>query len=358
MDYVGSGKKGTDVRKQFGGRKYGWPQDAIDAALIVLLQADGVQARAGSEPVLKGKLDQKNIAAAEFRVETEPISKVQLIELRGLFKKAGLTTQPGQESTHASNFLERLTRLSQEAGGPPPLSKHADHGHLAEIANRVGNDQLRAIHDAKDRLAQEIAEWEKKRELIAQRQPRWVQLTALLGHAADLPVVTEVRPEVEAIERNRSLLAEPDPVPGLVEKLTSALRRALNESHAACQCGYDAGQANLDGSANWQKLTPEQKYELRSKQGAREVRAIAVGTTEEILDTLHHIKLSELKAVCDALPTRFGNMLEAAAKLLEPKAQPVSLASVTIKTEDDLIAWLADSERRIRQKLKDGPVIL
>jgi hypothetical protein len=33
LDYVGSGKKGTNIRKQFGGTRFGWPQDAIDAAL-------------------------------------------------------------------------------------------------------------------------------------------------------------------------------------------------------------------------------------------------------------------------------------------------------------------------------------
>jgi hypothetical protein len=36
-------------------------------------------------------------------------------------------------------------------------------------------------------------------------------------------------------------------------------------------------------------------------------------------------KISELKAIRDALPTRFSNTLAAAVKLLEPKAQAVSL---------------------------------
>ena len=85
---------------------------------------------------------------------------------------------------------------------------------------------------------------------------------------------------------------------------------------------------------------------------------IAVGTTEEILDTLRHIKLSELRAVCDALPTRFNHAATAAAKLLEPKAQHVSLPGGTIKNDDDLKAWLAEAEGCIRKKLKDGPVIL
>ena len=358
MDYVGSGKKGTDVRRQFGGVKYGWPQDAIDAALIVLFQSGVVQAKAGSELVAKGKLDQKAIAAAEFRVENITLSKTELIALRGLFKKIGLNTQPGQEATHAVEFLNLLRKLAEAAGGEAPLPKHPDTAHLADIANRVGNDQLKALHDQKDRLAQEVAEWQKRRDTISQRHPRWRQLLSLLGFASDLPAAAETRPEVEAVEQHRGLLADPDPVPGLIEKLTTALRGALNEAHTACVKGHEAGLAALDASPNWQQLQPDQRYELLSKSGARVVPAVAVGTTEEVLTTLGQTKLSELKAVCDALPTRFNSALAAAAKLLEPKAQPVSLPGGTIKSEADLTAWLEDVRGRVLAKLKDGPVIL
>src|SRR5690606_5071659 len=109
----------------------------------------------GSEPVVKGKLDQKNLAAAEFRVETVTLSKVQLIELRGLFKKVGLNTQPNQESLHAPEFLNRLTKLAESAGGDAPLSKCPDISHVNDMANRVGNDQLKAIHESKDQLAKQ-----------------------------------------------------------------------------------------------------------------------------------------------------------------------------------------------------------
>jgi hypothetical protein len=85
---------------------------------------------------------------------------------------------------------------------------------------------------------------------------------------------------------------------------------------------------------------------------------IAVGTTEEILDTLSHTKLSELRAISDALPTRFQNAAAAAAKLLEPKAQHVHLPGGTIKNNDDLESWLAEAKVCIQKKLKDGPVIL
>jgi hypothetical protein len=358
LDFVGSGKKGTEVRKHFGGAKYGWPQDAIDAALTVLFNAGAIQARDGAEPVVKGKLDQKNIAATEFRCETVTLTKVQLIELRGLFKKIGLNTQPNQESLHAVECLNRLTKLAESAGGDAPLPKCPDTAAIADMANRVGNDQLKAIHDNKDVLAQQILDWQKSRDLIAQRLPRWKQLVALLNFAADLPVAAEVKPEVAAIEKDRKLLANSDPVPGLVEKLTSALRTALNEAHDKFSTDYETRMTTLTESPAWKQISQPQRYEILGASGIREMPKIAVGTTEEILDTLSHTKLSELRAISDALPTRFQNAAAAAAKLLEPKAQHVHLPGGTIKNNDDLESWLAVAKECIQKKLKDGPVIL
>lgn len=358
LDCVGSGKKGTEVRKQFGGAKYGWPQDAIDAALIVLFNAGAVQARIGSEPVAKGKLDQKNITAAEFRCETITLSKVQLIAIRGVYKAIGLNSQPGQESLHAPEFLNRLTRLAEAAGGDAPLPKCPDTSHVTDIANRVGNDQLKAIFDNKDLLTKQITDWQSDRDLIAQRSSKWTQLVALLKFAGDLPVAAEVQPEVAAIEKDRKLLASPDPVPGMVEKLTSALRTALNEAHAKFSTDHDTRLTTLTDSPTWKQITQPQRHEILGANGIREMPKIAVGTTEEVLDTLRHTKLSELRAISDALPTRFQNAASTAAKLLEPKAQHVHLPGGTIKNDDDLKSWLADAEDCIRKKLKDGPVIL
>jgi hypothetical protein len=358
LDFVGSGKKGTEVRKQFGGAKYGWPQDAVDAALTVLFNAGAIQAHVGAETVVKGKLDQKNIAATEFRCETVTLTKVQLIELRGLFQKIGLNIQPNQESRQAVDCLKLLTKLAESAGGDAPLPKCPDTAAIADMANRVGNDQLKAIHDNKDVLAQQITDWQENRDLIGQRLPRWKQLVALLNFAADLPVAAEVKPEVAAIEKDRKLLANSDPVPGLVEKLTSALRTALNEAHVKFSTDYETRLTTLTESPAWKQISQPQWYEILGASGIREMPKIAVGTTEEILDTLSHTKLSELRAISDALPTRFQNAAAAAAKLLEPKAQHVHLPGGTIKNNDDLESWLAEAKVCIQKKLKDGPVIL
>jgi hypothetical protein len=358
LDFVGSGKKGLEIRKQFGGPKYGWPQDALDASLMVLFHAGTIQALNGTVPVLKGKLDQKNIAGIEFRVETITLAKVQLIEIRALFKRIGLTTQPNQESVHAIEFLNRLLKSAELAGGDAPLPKRPDTKHLQDIAQRVGNDQLKAIHECREQLAKQIDEWQNARDLIEQRQPRWTQLTELLKFAQDLPIAAAVQLETTAIEQQRKLLANPDPLPGLVDKLTAALRAALNEAFAKLYSEHASRLAAIEATSTWQQLTPEQRYEILSDYGIRILPTIAVGTTEEILTTVRQTKLSELRAICDALPTRFNNAAAAAAKLLEPKAQHVSLPGGTIKSEEDLKAWLAEAEERIRAKLNDGPVIV
>jgi len=358
LGFVGSGKEGTKVRKQFVGPPCGWPQDAIDAALMVLSGAGMLQARSGGEMVPKGKLDQKNITTTEFRVEHVTLTKVELIQLRTLFKAVGLNTTSGQESQSAQEFLNRVKATGEAAGGEAPLPPRPDLAHVQELAQRVGNDGLKGILDHRERLSQEVADWKAVAEKIARRQPRWVQMTALLDHAASLPVADQVRPEVAAIEQNRALLADPDPVPDIVEKLAAALRSALNQAHAACTSAHEGGLASLEASSTWQKLFPEQRYDLLSRSGSRVVPEIAVGTTEEILDTLRQTKLSELRAISDALPTRFSNSLAAAAKLLEPKAQHVKLAGGTIKDETDLKTWLKAAEDQIRARLKEGPVIL
>lgn len=358
LAYVGSGKKGNDVRKNFQGSTFGWPVDAIDGGLMALLNAGMIQARNGAEAMTAKKLDRKNIAAVEFRQENITLTTVQLIAIRGIFKNVGLTTQPGQESAQAPEFLARMRALATDAGGESPLPKCPDTKHLEDIANRVGNDQLKAIFDGKDRLTKEIGDWQKKKGLIAKREPRWLDLNKLLDHAADLPIAATAKPDVEAIQQNRSLLTDPDPVPGLVDRLTQALRDALNEVYGRCTTAYQDGMAGLDASPVWQKIGTDQREQILAQQQLEDLPGIAVGSTEEVLETLNTTKLKEWSNLCDALPTRFANALAAAAKLLEPKAHTVKLPGGTIKDDDDLKDWLGRAEQHIREKLKDGPVIL
>ena len=40
LDFVGAGKKGSEIRSRFAGSPYGWGKDAVDGALLTLLAAE------------------------------------------------------------------------------------------------------------------------------------------------------------------------------------------------------------------------------------------------------------------------------------------------------------------------------
>ena len=359
VDYVGSGRKGADIQKHFEAPAYGWPKDAINAVLVVLVHAGVVRAiSASKESVPPAKLDQKTISTVEFRCETITLSTVQLIAIRGVFKAIGIPSQPGDESTHAPNFLNKLKLLAEAAGGDAPLPKVPSTVSITDLANRVGNDQLKGIFDSKDEFTKQIANWQRDRDLIAERSSKWTQLIALLKFAADLPVAAEVQPEVTAIEQGRKLLASPDPVPAMVEKLTNALRGALNQARDQFTADYDTRLTTLTESPTWKQIPQPNRHQILGSQGIRETPKIDVGTTEEVIETLQQTNLSVLSAIRDALPTRFQQAASAAAILLKPKAQSISLPGGTIENETELQVWLDDVKVRVMAKLKDGPVIL
>src|SRR5207244_1553052 len=62
MSSVGSGKTGTEIRKLLRASPYGWPQDAIDAALIGLHRSQHLSAMLNGQGIAPGQLDQNRIA--------------------------------------------------------------------------------------------------------------------------------------------------------------------------------------------------------------------------------------------------------------------------------------------------------
>jgi hypothetical protein len=85
---------------------------------------------------------------------------------------------------------------------------------------------------------------------------------------------------------------------------------------------------------------------------------LSVGDDTALLRELSARSLAEWNTTADALPERFRQVALAAARLLEPKAQSVRLTSGTLKTPQDVKAWLAETEKALVAKLKDGPVVV
>jgi len=357
-DFIGAGKKGREVREQFKGAPFGWPQDAVDAALIILTLAGNLRAALNGQPVQATGFGQDQIGVVSFHVDIPPLTVVQRLDLKALFQKLNVATQNGQESAAAATFLVKLLELATAAGGESPCPEAPATKPIGDLQNESGNAQLLAIHMQKDALVQSIASWTTTRDALAKRLPRWQRLLEMQVLAAGLPEVTAVSESVEGIRSTRSLLAEPDPVPPLIQSLVGALRAALNALQVELEAAHKVGMAKLDASPAWKKLTQSVRTGLLERFSIKPPLPVAVASEEDVVNAVRNSSLDNRRTVIDAAPQRFAMALEEAQRLAEPKAVRVTLPSATIKSGQELETWLGEAKTAIEAKLKDGPVIV
>ena len=104
LSEVGSGKRGKDIRAAFEASPYGWPRDAVDAALVTLHTTSHLRATHKGITLSPGQLDQAKISVTDFRAETTTLSAREKMKLRKLFHAAGVDCKPGEEILKALSF--------------------------------------------------------------------------------------------------------------------------------------------------------------------------------------------------------------------------------------------------------------
>ena len=358
LSFVGAGKKGKEIRDQFEAAPYGWPRDAIDGALITLHTVGHLRAMHRGTVLAPGQLDQAKIPATDFRTETVTISAKDRIKLRKLFQDANIPCKPDEETTAAEKFLAALDELARKAGGEAPLPPCPKSQALESIRSLSGNELLAAILKSHDALKKLLGEWSNLAKRAEQRKPAWDTLCDLLDHANGLPEAAGLQAQADAIRDERRLLEDSDPVPPIHDQVVKLLRAALKKAHAATKEAYDREMAALEASQNWQKIQKADQARLLKEACITGIGELEIGDDAGLVAALSERSLPVWAATADALPERFRQAALAAAKLLEPKTQRVRLTSGTLKTPEDVKAWLAEAEADLLGKLKKGPVVI
>ena len=355
---VGSGKKGKEIRDQFEGPPFGWPRDAVDGALITLHTAGHLRAMHKGTVMVLGQLDQAKVSVTDFRSETVAIDVKGRIKLRKLFQDAGLTCKPEEEGAVAALFIEALDDLAAKAGGAAPLPACPKTTLLETIRALAGNEMLAALLKEHDELKKLREDWQERAKLAEKRLPAWETLEELVGHAKAIPEAATVQAEADAVREERRLLDASDPVPAIHGQAVTLLRAALKKAHGAVQTAFEREMKALEASANWPTLQGGDQARLLGEAGLNAPGELAIGDDTALLRELSARSLAEWSATADALPERFRQVALAAARLLEPKTQRVSLSSGTLKTPADVAAWLAETEAELLEEIKKGPVVV
>lgn len=358
LSFVGSGKKGKDVRAHFSDPPYGWSRDAIDAALISLFGTGHLRATANGAPLKPGQLDQAKVSITDFRVENATIDTRQRLKVRKLFQTAGIACKPNEEAAAAGQFLTKLVELANAAGGEAPLPERPDTRHLLDLQSLAGNEQLLGILNRHDELIKNIEAWSKTRDMAEKRLPAYKHLLVLAKHADGLDAAKEAKPQIDAIVANRSLLDATDPVPDLSKTLADALRAALSEAEKHFAEIYDEEWQRLSNAESWQKIGQEEQDRILGQWRIVEVTKGATGTEQEVLDSLERISLDAWRTRTAALPQLFADARIQADKLVEPKTHHVKISSATLRTPDEVKVWVEKTEQELLEQLKQGPIVV
>jgi hypothetical protein len=358
LSEIGSGKKGKEIRDTFENTPYGWPRDAIDAALITLFTTGHIRVTYKDVQLKQGELDQAKISVSNFRVETVTIDARARIKLRKLFQGAGILCKPNEESVAAGQFLAHLVDLANKAGGELPMPERPSTNHLDNLRALVGNEQLAEILNQYDTLLKQAKDWSDLAELAAKRKPAWETLQLLLKHSKTLPELEDLNRQANAVREERRLLDKTDPIPAIQKEAVTALRSAVKKAHDDFEAVYDREMAALAQNDNWNMISLEQQEDILDTEGIAEIPLLSIGDDSNLLHTLEETPLPNWKTKIAALPQQFSNAAFAAAMLLEPETQTVRLTSGTLKTENEVKNWIEMTEHELLERLKDGPIVI
>lgn len=361
LGFIAGSKKGADIRTQFESSPYGWSRDAVDGGLQVLLVAGLIRAQdEHGQPLASRELERKAIGKTVFKVESATVTTAQRIQIRKLLQKAGLSAKQGEELLCVPQFLQKMMSLADQAGGDAPKPARPETAFLNEIRLTAGNEQLISLYNRREELANCIDIWTDTAQRIDKRWPNWLILKRLTAHASGIQDAGVILAQVKTIEQQRQLLEEPDLVMPLVTNLTQLLRDELNRLDNDYASLHKEGLKRLDKDSNWQMLEPEQRYQLMSAQFLQESARpkVEVQSTRDVLTTLDNCVLSMFVDRVAALPARFDNVASGAAEMCEPQAQFIQMPRRTLKTEEEIDAWINDVNQQLRAALQNGPIVI
>jgi len=361
LDYVGAGKRGAEVRQYFGAAPYGWPQDAVDGALMVLANSavDILRVEQNGVAVKAGQVNQASLGKVDFRRQSVAVSPTARIELRGLFQKAGIQCKSGDEVAGLGQYLQHLKELALRAGGEAPRPAVPNTDVVGGVQSLSGNEQLMDAWSRRDELDRLRVEWQRRAAEISSRMTRWAKLERLTRMAMSVDAVVEASNQMQSIVEQRSLLDDPDTTSELLQRITAAVRDEIRRQHDLFAGARQSGVDELLGVDEFQAIPKERWQAIVAQCGLGPLPELQLGNDDEILRELEVHPLGVWHDLIAGMRQRIEDARELLAKELEPKTERFVPPSRTLKSEADVDAYLADMKTQLMKHVAAGnPVIV
>ena len=357
--FVGNnGKKGSEVRRHFLESPYGWPQDAVDGALLALLAGGFLKATRNGQNVPAIGMNRQQIGVTDFAIEGVTVSASQRIAVRGLATALGLPIQNGDEVEAVPRILMHIREQAHAAGGEPPLPQPPDQTLVTDLQGIPGNQQVVEVAGRVEELIKYYQDCSQATEVIRERMPAWKQLEALLPHSRQLEEHVSLKSQMDAVRTGRNMLDNPSPLPPLLNQFTTALRKAVSEQHECLKAERDREVAELEASDDWTKIKPDDRKNILDSSELGPVLDLNIGSDEELLRSLNDTTLNEWSNRILATRTRGTQTREKIAKLLSPEAVTIRIPRTTLGSKEEVESYVQELREQLLKQIAESPVII
>lgn len=356
--HIGAGShKGAKLKERFTSAPYGWSNEAVLALLAVLFAAGQLKVMSASgQPLAPGKFLERDANQYNFERENTPLSVTEKRVIARLTK-----CKPEEAEIEAPKYVAGLKDAFAQVSGNAPRPAATLPGLLDTLDKLSGKDLVKRIasdEKAVQKLGDDIA---AQVVTAKDREPRWTSLGTLVTYlgadAGGEDEAAALRAERQSILDGRLLLAQPDPVPPLISRASDLLRNALNQSYATYAQQFAQGVQSLQAQADWTRLQPADQTAILQSVGLNAAEAApAVGTLQELLQSLAHCTPQRWAERAQAVAGKLQQAAAACAKKLEPTVQPYAAPARMVRSEAELDAWLHEVRQAVAAKLKSGPV--
>jgi len=340
LESVGAaGTSGNDLKKKFEAPEYGWPRDAVHAGLAALVLSNSLTAEENGFPVTASQLRPNSVGKLIFRRESPPVSLATRLAVRQVLTEAKVEFQNNHEQVACASLLQRLSDLAIQAGGPAPLPAPPETGLITSLKGLKGNELMLAVEQQRDEIRTKIKLWN---DLAEMRQGRLDSFSKAKRLVAQLQQGADGEPgmQLRAVESNRQLLDDPDPIAPIIATSSDLLRAAVLQQITQHNDAVQSAMEALSTDDNWAALSPEQQSQLLQQQQLRLEQEPALGSAHEVLAAVESRPLPSWADRIAAVAVRLGAVREAAAKLLEPEAFKVTAPAANLRSSAEVDSYL------------------
>jgi hypothetical protein len=221
-----------------------------------------------------------------------------------------------------------------------------------------GNQRIRAVADDHERLRADLTRWLAASQKRDKREAELRQLERLLRHAADLPMATAVGSSLAAIRDGRQLLDDPDPITPLLQQVTGTLRSEVKQRAEELGNAKRAVVEELESWTEWAKLDPADRDVIITEARLSAETFPDVSSGDRLLEVLDATPLNGWQDRINLVPSRRDQARQRALKKLQPESVRVTMPSVAIANEDDLISYLDGVRLRVQPHLEAGKTVI